>query len=157
MLSAVKDSGNVRRDIMKTARDRGVKWIRLAFVDIAGIEKNITIPVSELERAMSGRVTFDGGSIDGFIREEELDMLLRPDAATFAILPWTIESSAPEARMLCARNGRPADHGARRREADREPAWHPRDVHAQADQRRGRAPARDRRFAGSRAGFHRGL
>ena len=59
----------VRRDIIKTARDRGVKWIRLAFVDIAGIEKNITIPVSELERAMNGRVTFDGGSIDGFIRE----------------------------------------------------------------------------------------
>jgi glutamine synthetase len=91
----------VRRDIIKTARDRGVKWIRLAFVDISGIEKNITIPVSELERAMNGRVTFDGGSIDGFIREEELDMLLRPDPATFAVLPWTLESGAPEARMLC--------------------------------------------------------
>jgi glutamine synthetase len=101
MLSAVKDGGMVRRDIIKTARDRGVKWIRLAFVDIAGIEKNITIPVSELERAMNGRVTFDGGSIDGFIREEELDMLLRPDPATFAVLPWTLESGAPEARMLC--------------------------------------------------------
>src|SRR5665213_2999913 len=100
MLSAVKDGG-VKRDVIKTARDRGVKWIRLAFVDIAGIEKNITIPVSELERAMNGRVTFDGGSIDGFIREEELDMLLLPDTATFAILPWTIESGAPEARMLC--------------------------------------------------------
>jgi glutamine synthetase len=101
MLSAVKDSGTVRRDVLKTAKDRGVKWIRLAFVDIFGIEKNITIPVSELERAMNGRVTFDGGSIDGFIREEELDMLLRPDAATFAILPWTVDSGAPEARMLC--------------------------------------------------------
>jgi glutamine synthetase len=101
MLSAVKDAGTVRRDIIKTAKDRGVKWIRLAFVDIAGIEKNITIPVSELERAMNGRVTFDGGSIDGFIREEEVDMLLRPDPATFTVLPWTIESGAPEARMLC--------------------------------------------------------
>jgi glutamine synthetase len=90
MLSAVKDGGTVRRDIVKTARDRGVKWIRLAFVDIAGIEKNITIPVS-----------VDGGSIDGFIREEELDMLLRPDPATFAVLPWTLESGSPEARMLC--------------------------------------------------------
>jgi glutamine synthetase len=101
MLSAVKDAGNVRRDIMKAARDRGVKWIRLAFVDIAGIEKNISIPVSELERAMAGRVTFDGGSIDGFIREEELDMVLRPDPATFTILPWTLDGNAPEARMLC--------------------------------------------------------
>src|SRR5580700_11694447 len=101
MLSAVKDTGIVRRDVIKTARDRGVKWIRLAFVDIFGIEKNITVPVSELERAMQGRVTFDGGSIDGFIREEELDMLLRPDPATFAILPWTLDGNAPEARMLC--------------------------------------------------------
>ncbi|MGA2395182.1 MAG: glutamine synthetase family protein [Candidatus Lustribacter sp.] len=101
MLSTVKDAGNVRRDIMKAARERGVKWIRLAFVDIAGIEKNISIPVSELERAMNGRVTFDGGSIDGFIREEELDMLLRPDPATFTILPWTVDGNAPEARMLC--------------------------------------------------------
>src|ERR1700733_15289714 len=100
MLSAVKD-GSVRRDIIKAARDKGVKGIRLAFVDIAGIEKNITVPISELERAMNGRVTFDGGSIDGFIREEELDMLLRPDPATFAILPWTIDSGSPEARMLC--------------------------------------------------------
>ena len=91
----------VRRDIVKTARDRGVRWIRLAFVDIAGIEKNITIPVSELERAMNGRVTFDGGSIDGFIREEELDMLLKPDPATFTILPWTLDGNAPEARLLC--------------------------------------------------------
>lgn len=101
MLSAVKDAGNVRRDIMKAAKDRGVKWIRLAFVDIAGIEKNISIPVSELERAMNGRVTFDGGSIDGFIREEELDMLLWPDPATFTVLPWTLDGNAPEARMLC--------------------------------------------------------
>jgi glutamine synthetase len=101
MLSAVKESATVRRDVVKTARERGVRWIRLAFVDIAGIEKNITIPVSELEHAMDGKVTFDGGSIDGFIREEELDMVLRPDPATFAVLPWTLESGAIEARMLC--------------------------------------------------------
>jgi len=101
MLSTVKDAGNVRRDTIKTARDRGVKWIRLAFVDIAGIEKNITIPVSELERAMNGRVTFDGGSIDGFIREEELDMLLRPDPATFAILRGRSRAARPK-RACCA-------------------------------------------------------
>jgi glutamine synthetase len=100
MLSAVKDHGTARRDVIKTSRERGVRWIRLAFVDIAGIEKNITIPAGELERALDGKVTFDGGSIDGFIREEELDMVLRPDPSTFAILPWTPES-APEARMLC--------------------------------------------------------
>jgi glutamine synthetase len=101
MLSAVKETGTLRRDVVKTARERGIRWVRLAFIDITGIEKNIVIPVGELERAMDGKVTFDGGSIDGFIREEELDMVLRPDAATFTVLPWTVESGAPEARMLC--------------------------------------------------------
>ena len=100
MLSAVKEGGS-RRDIVKLAKDKGVRWIRLAFVDIAGIEKNVTIPISGLEAALSGKVTFDGGSIDGFIREEELDMVLKPDPATFAILPWTVESGSIEARMLC--------------------------------------------------------
>ena len=100
MLSAVKESGT-RRDIVKLAKERGVRWVRLAFVDIAGVEKNVTVPVHQLEHALEGKVTFDGGSIDGFIREEELDMVLRPDPATFAVLPWTIDTPAPEARMLC--------------------------------------------------------
>jgi glutamine synthetase len=100
MLSAVKESG-ARRDVVKIAKERGVRWVRLAFVDIAGVEKNVTVPVHQLEHALDGKVTFDGGSIDGFIREEELDMVLRPDAATFAVLPWTIDTPSPEARMLC--------------------------------------------------------
>jgi glutamine synthetase len=100
MLSAVKESG-ARRDVVKLAKERGVRWVRLAFVDIAGVEKNVTIPVHQLEHALAGKVTFDGGSIDGFIREEELDMVLRPDPATFAVLPWTIDTGSPEGRMLC--------------------------------------------------------
>jgi glutamine synthetase len=100
MLSAVKESG-ARRDVVKLAKERGVRWVRLAFVDIAGVEKNVTVPVHQLEHALEGKVTFDGGSIDGFIREEELDMVLRPDPATFAVLPWTIDTPSPEARMLC--------------------------------------------------------
>jgi len=100
MLSAVKDGASARRDVLKTAKERGVRWIRLAFVDILGIEKNIIIPASQLERALGGHVTFDGGSIDGFVRGEEVDMILRPDPATFAILPWTREGSL-EARIMC--------------------------------------------------------
>jgi len=89
-----------RREILRNAKERNVRFVRLAFVDILGIEKNITIPVSELEHALDGAVTFDGGSIDGFVRDEEVDMMLLPDPATFAILPWTIDGEV-EARMLC--------------------------------------------------------
>src|SRR5665213_1119861 len=79
---------------------RRVRWIRLAFVDVLGIQKSVYIPASELEAAFDGKVTFDGGSIDGFVRGEEIDMVLRPDPATFTVLPW-VEEGQVEARILC--------------------------------------------------------
>ena len=56
-----------------------MRFVRLVFADIFGVSKNVSIPIDELEAALDGRITFDGGSIDGFVRGEELDMLLRPD------------------------------------------------------------------------------
>ncbi len=89
-----------KRDIIKLAKDQNVRFVRLVFADIFGVSKNVSIPVSELEAALAGRVTFDGGSIDGFVRGEELDMVLRPDPATFALYPWS-GSDGAEARLLC--------------------------------------------------------
>jgi len=89
-----------KRDVLRIARERDVRFVRLTFVDILGIGKNVTIPARELDRALEGAVTFDGGSIDGFVRGEEVDMILRPDPATFAILPWTLDGPV-EARLIC--------------------------------------------------------
>ncbi len=99
-LSTVKDAAATRRAALGSAKERGVRWVRLAFVDVLGIEKSVTIPAAELERAFDGNVTFDGGSIDGFVRGEEVDMVLRPDPATFTVLPWTVDGQV-EARVLC--------------------------------------------------------
>src|SRR5580698_10430549 len=89
-----------KRDVLKLAADGDVRFVRLAFADILGVSKNVSMPVGELENALAGRVTFDGGSIDGFVRGEELDMQLRPDPATFAIHPWS-SGDGREARMIC--------------------------------------------------------
>jgi len=89
-----------KRDVLKQAKERNVRFVRLAFVDILGISKNVTIPVTELERAIEGKVTFDGGSIDGFVRGEEADMMLLPDLSTFAVHPWTANGNV-EARLIC--------------------------------------------------------
>jgi glutamine synthetase len=89
-----------KRDVLRSAKERGVRFVRMSFVDILGINKNVTIPVSELERALEGKITFDGGSIDGFVRGEEVDMMLLPDLATFAVYPWT-EGGYVEARLIC--------------------------------------------------------
>lgn len=89
-----------KRDVLKLAKERGVRFVRLVFADILGVSKNVSIPASELENALEGRVTFDGGSIDGFVRGEELDMVLRPDPESYAVYPWTT-SDGPEARLIC--------------------------------------------------------
>ena len=89
-----------KREVLRLAKDRHVQFVRLAFADVLGVGKNVSIPVSELEAALDGKVTFDGGSIDGFVRGEELDMVLRPDPATFALYPWSTPENA-EARLLC--------------------------------------------------------
>ena len=89
-----------RREISKPPRTAGVTYVRLAFVDISGIEKNITIPVSELERALNGHVTFDGGSIDGFVRGEETRHGPAPGSGDVRDPALDASNGAAEARML---------------------------------------------------------
>ena len=89
-----------KRDVLRMAKERNVRFVRLSFADVLGVGKNVSIPVTQLEAALEGRVTFDGGSIDGFVRGEELDMVLRPDPSTFALYPWSTPE-AGEARLLC--------------------------------------------------------
>src|SRR5579884_616364 len=100
MLTPVKDTAAGRRAALAAVKERGVRWVRLAFVDILGVQKSVSIPAGELEDAFAGKVTFDGGSIDGFVRGEEIDMILLPDPATLIVLPWS-ENGNAEARILC--------------------------------------------------------
>jgi len=89
-----------KEDVLKEAKERDVKFIRLQFTDILGVLKNVAIPVGQLEKALAGELIFDGSSIDGFVRIEESDMYLRPDPNTFTILPWRPHEGAV-ARMIC--------------------------------------------------------
>jgi len=95
-----KGGAAARRAVLKLAKERDVRFVRLVFADILGVSKNVSIPASRLETALDGNVTFDGGSIDGFVRGEELDMQLRPDPSTFALYPWNAGDGA-EARLIC--------------------------------------------------------
>ncbi len=89
-----------REYVLKTARDQGVKFIRLWFTDILGFLKNVAITIEELEEALEEGVGFDGSSVEGFTRSEESDMIALPDPNTFAILPWRPKENAV-ARMFC--------------------------------------------------------
>jgi glutamine synthetase len=93
-------SGANKRDILELAKKHGVHFLRLQFTDILGINKNVEVPESQFEKALEGDIMFDGSSIEGFVRIEESDMVLRPDLATFRILPYDDEGGKV-ARVIC--------------------------------------------------------
>ncbi|HEY8347076.1 MAG TPA: type I glutamate--ammonia ligase [Symbiobacteriaceae bacterium] len=90
-----------KEEVMKLVRDLNVHFIRLQFTDILGVIKNVDIPAQQLEKALDGGILFDGASIEGFVRIEESDMLLKPDPATFAVFPWQEQGEGATARLIC--------------------------------------------------------
>lgn len=89
-----------KQDILDLVREHDVKFIRLQFTDIPGSLKNVAITDKQLEKALANECTFDGSSIEGFVRIEESDMRLHPDIDTFDIYPWYPEHNRV-ARIIC--------------------------------------------------------
>lgn len=86
--------------VLKTVKERDIRFIRLWFTDVLGFLKSFAITPAELEGALTEGMGFDGSSIEGFTRIEESDMIAKPDPGTFAIIPWRPESHGV-ARMIC--------------------------------------------------------
>lgn len=96
--------------VLRTIEERGVKFIRLWFTDVAGTLKSVAVAPAEIEGAFAEGIGFDGSAIEGLARTSEADMLAIPDPSTFQILPWrgTVD---PAARMFCdiaTPDGKPA-------------------------------------------------
>ena len=89
-----------REEILNIVEEEDVEFIRLQFTDMFGTMKNIAIPAGKLPKAMDDRCIIDAASIEGFIRTEESEMYLRPDLATFSILPWRPQQGKV-ARLIC--------------------------------------------------------
>ncbi len=86
--------------VLRTVEERGVRFVRLWFTDVLGQLKSFAISPAELEGAFEDGMQFDGSAIDGFSRIQESDVLARPDAGTFEILPWDAKGET-SARMFC--------------------------------------------------------
>ena len=86
--------------VLRTVEERGVRLVRLWFTDVLGQLKSFAISPAELENAFEEGMQFDGSAIDGFSRIQESDVLARPDARTFELLPWA-ERDETSARMFC--------------------------------------------------------
>ncbi|MFM1779682.1 MAG: type glutamate--ammonia ligase [Actinomycetota bacterium] len=86
--------------VLRTIEERGVKFVRLWFTDVAGTLKSVAVAPAEIEGAFNEGIGFDGSAIEGLARTSEADMLAIPDPSTFQILPWR-GNVDPTARMFC--------------------------------------------------------
>ena len=87
-------------EVLDFIEEEDVKFIRLAFFDISGKQKNISIMPSELPRAFKEGISFDASAILGFESPDKSDLFLQPDPSTLAILPWR-PTSGKVVRMFC--------------------------------------------------------
>jgi glutamine synthetase len=65
-----------------------IGFVRIMFSDILGRPMDFSIPGRELEDAFKEGKGFDGSSVEGFVRIEESDLIIKPDPKTFRVLPW---------------------------------------------------------------------
>ncbi len=93
----MKDSS---KEVLAFVKENDVKFIRLAFCDHVGVQKNISLQPGELERAFESGIPFNAWELPGFHLPAGTKLLLRPDARTLSILPWR-PSSGRVIRLFC--------------------------------------------------------
>ena len=89
-----------KEDIYRMIEEEDVEFIRLQFTDLFGSLKNLAVTTSQLERVLDNKISFDGASIEGFVKIENSDLFLYPDLDTFCIFPWRPQHGKV-ARFIC--------------------------------------------------------
>lgn len=87
-------------EVLDYVNEEDVKFVRLAYFDLDGKQKNATIMASELPRAFSDGISFDASAIKGFEEANKSDLFLFPEASTLSVLPWR-PSAGKVIRMFC--------------------------------------------------------
>ena len=89
-----------REEVLEYVASEDVKFIKLAFCDVFGVQKNISILSTELKRAFEYGISFDASAISGFSDEANSDLFLFPDPSTIEVLPWR-PMQGKVVRMIC--------------------------------------------------------
>lgn len=85
------------KEVLNYVKENDVKFIRLAFCDNLGMQKQISLQPGELERAFENGIPFNAWELPGFHLPVGTKLLLRPDARTLSVLPWRPSSG----RVIC--------------------------------------------------------
>lgn len=88
-------------EVMQYVAEEDVKFIRLAFCDVFGVQKNISIMPDELPRAFEYGIAIDASAISGFGDEARSDLFLHPEPETLTPLPWRPDHGRV-VRMFCS-------------------------------------------------------
>ena len=83
-----------KQEVIQFVQEEDVKFIRLAFCDVFGRQKNISIMPQELSRAFEYGIAIDGSAITGFGDETHSDLLLIPATTILPFTKSSIKSSA---------------------------------------------------------------
>jgi len=100
MRGAQRTMGYSYEEVMDFIEQEDVRFIRLAFTDAYGRQKNIAIPPDELPRAFSDGISFDASAIAGFTNVVKSDLFLFPIPSTLTVLPWR-SFHGKVVRMFC--------------------------------------------------------
>ena len=68
MISFIPQQGKElsKEEIKKLIEENHVKFIRLQFVDINGMVKNLAVPAKQIDKILNNELMLDGSSIKGF-------------------------------------------------------------------------------------------
>lgn len=80
--------------------ENDVQFVHLAFCDMFGRLKNISIMADELPYVAENGMFFDASGIPGFTDTAGSDLILVPDIASAAVLPWR-QQQGRVARVYC--------------------------------------------------------
>ncbi|MEM1678205.1 MAG: type I glutamate--ammonia ligase [Ignisphaera sp.] len=77
-------------EVVKSIRDRDIRWVDLQFTDLIGYLRHMTASsrLLTMESIENGVGKLDGSSIKGFTGIERSDLVLKPILNTFSIIPW---------------------------------------------------------------------
>ena len=87
-------------EVMEYIQEEDVKFIRMAFCDVYGKQRNVAIMPTELPRAFEYGIAIDASAIPGFHMGPRSDLFLRPNAETLKELPWRPQHGRV-AHMFC--------------------------------------------------------
>lgn len=75
-------------EVLQFVEENDVGFVRLAFCDIYGNQKNISIMPDSLPHAFESGIGIDASAVPGLGEVSASDLLLFPDPATLSVLPW---------------------------------------------------------------------